>query len=150
MFASPVMVGHGGEPCSWKQLLPRYRCPILEALRVFAVRPKVGLPNTFSAPVAWFPYQSGDAHGVDSSTASSNEIPDDVSESLSPAAQYGRHSSIWAKSDSILPKTNGRNPTIVAGNDETSALPAAAAVPDSRVPTHAGCERLIEAFRGLL
>jgi len=57
------------------------------ALRVFVVRPKVGLPNTFSAPVAWFPYQSGDAHGVDSSTASSNEIPDDASESLSPVAQ---------------------------------------------------------------
>jgi len=30
----------------------------------------------------------------------------------SPAALYERRSSIWAKSDSVPPKTNGRNPTI--------------------------------------
>ena len=147
MFASPVTVDRGGEPCSWIQLLQRHLRRVSEVLRVFVVRPKAGLPNTFSAQVAWFPYQSGEARGAGSSTASSNEIPADASESLSPAAQYGRSSFIWAKSDSIPPKTNGQNPTIVAGNRETSALPAAAAMPDFQEPAHAGYECSIEAFR---
>ena len=43
---------------------------------------------------------------------------------------------------------DGRNPTILAWNHETSAQPAAAAVPDFQVLTHAGCECSIEAFRG--
>ncbi len=150
MFASRVMVGLGGEPCIWKQLLQRYQRRALETLRVSAVRPKVGLPNTFSAPAAWFPSQFWDAREVCSSTASSNEIPDDASELQSLAAQYGRRSSIWAKSDSIPPKTNGRNLSILAGDLEISVLPAVAAVPDFQVLGHADCERLIEALRGLL
>jgi phage tail-like protein len=35
----------------------------------------------------------------------------------------------------------------VVGNRETSALPAAAAMPDFQEPTHAACECSIEAFR---
>ena len=146
MLASFVTVDHGGEPSTWKQLLPRYRYPTSEALRVFAAHPIVDLPRTFFAPVAWFPSQFWDARAVGFSTASSNEIPDDASESQSLAAQCGRRSSIWAKGDSIPPKTNGRNLSIVAGDLEISALLAVAAVPNSQAPTHAGCECSIKVF----
>jgi hypothetical protein len=130
-------------------LLPRYRCPVSEALRVFLVRPRVDLPSTQPHQLPGFHINPGDARGVGSSTASSNETPDDASGSLLPAAQYGRHLSIWAKSGVVRPKTDGRNRSIAAGKNGISASLAAVAVPDFQVPAHAGCECSIEAFRGL-
>ena len=149
MLASFVTVDHGGQPSTWKLLLPRYRYPTSESLRVFAAHPIVDLPRTFFAPVAWFPSQFWDARAVGFSTASNNEIPDDASESRSLAAQYGRRASIWTKSDLIRPKTFGPNPSDLAGDLEISVLPAVAAVPNSQTPTRAGCECSIEVIRGL-
>jgi hypothetical protein len=103
-------------------------------------RPKAGWPNIFFELVAWFPYQSGDARVVGSSTASSNEIPDDASESLSPAALCARHSSSQARVESTPQKKGGWNLSNAAGENGISESPIAAATPSLQALVHSdGC-----------
>ncbi len=76
-----MTVGRGGESCISIRLLQTLLCPISEALREFAVRPKVDLPGTIFELVAEFRYQFWDDRDFGSSIASSSENPDGASES---------------------------------------------------------------------